>query len=164
MGICPVAMELLPFKLPWLPCVVSWECEALPAKYPLYVVVVVAMLQIWMPWLPQFGGGSPWWLQHTWRGAAHLLPCSLHKFKKNCDVKIFILLRCCYVMTSSWKWRHWWTNQLIDHVILSLNCQDISMYSLILGCKRSLGQGNAFTSVSVCLPQVHVCPTETTIP
>ena len=75
MGIFPVAMELLLFKLPWLPCVVSRECEALPARYPLYVVVVV--LRIWLLWLPQFGGGSPWWLQNTWRGAVHLLPCSL---------------------------------------------------------------------------------------
>ena len=52
MGICPAAMELLLFKLPWLPCVVSWECEALPARYPLYVIVV---LRIWLLWLPQFG-------------------------------------------------------------------------------------------------------------
>ena len=77
MGICPVAMELLLFKLPWLPYIVSWESEALPARYPLNVVVVV--LRIWLLWLPQFGGGSPWWLQNTWRGAVHLLPCSLQK-------------------------------------------------------------------------------------
>ena len=94
MGFFPFAMELLLFKLPWLPCVVSWEWEALPARYSLYVVVVV--LRIWLLWLPEFGGGSPWWLQHTWRGAVHLLPCSLHNLKKNTS-QGQILSPCVYV-------------------------------------------------------------------